>query len=74
MPGTILQIRVKLGETVTEGQPLIIMESMKMEMTLSAPAGGVVKAIHGQEKQLVAMSALLIELTPLPGKPDESRE
>ena len=37
MPGTILEILVKVGEDVLEGQDLIILESMKMENPITAP-------------------------------------
>ncbi|KAB2945072.1 MAG: acetyl-CoA carboxylase biotin carboxyl carrier protein subunit, partial [Phycisphaerae bacterium] len=40
MPGTILKILVKPGDVVTAHQPLVVMESMKMEMTLSASGAG----------------------------------
>jgi len=43
MPGKILQVLVKDGDSVTEGQPLVIMESMKMESKIYAKGNGVVK-------------------------------
>ena len=71
MPGTILQLKVKAGDTVEANQPLIIMESMKMEMTLSAPYAGWVAAINGQEGQLVDMGTLLVKLEPTVEKNNE---
>lgn len=62
MPGTVLQIKVTKGETVEAGQAIIIMESMKMEMTLAAPGAGWVADIHCQEGQLVEMGTLLASL------------
>ena len=44
--GTIWKIEVKEGDKVTEGQTLVILESMKMEMPLEAPEDGVVEKIH----------------------------
>ncbi len=62
MPGTVLKVPVKVGDVVTENQALIIMESMKMEMTLAAPHAGTVKAVQCQEGQLVEMGALLVRI------------
>ena len=61
MPGTVLKINVKVGDAFESHQPLIVMESMKMEMTLSAPHGGRVKSIACREGQLVEMGAALVE-------------
>lgn len=46
MPGKILSIRVKVGDTIAEGDTVCTLEAMKMEMPISATAGGTVKAIH----------------------------
>ncbi len=62
MPGTILKILVDAGDSVQAHQPLIIMESMKMEMTLSAPADAVINDIHCTEGQLVERDATLVTL------------
>ncbi|HNO77653.1 MAG TPA: hypothetical protein PKN33_06290 [Phycisphaerae bacterium] len=62
MPGTILRILVGDGDELVARQPLIIMESMKMEMTISAPAAGRVKEITCAEGELVEMGALLVRL------------
>ncbi len=45
MPGTILDIRVNVGDSVTKGQTLLILEAMKMENEIMAPGDGVVKEI-----------------------------
>lgn len=62
MPGTILRINVAAGDTFAAHQPLVIMESMKMEMTISAPGGGRVKEITCAEGELVDMGAMLVRL------------
>ncbi len=45
MPGKIVQVLVKPGERVAKGQPLAVLEAMKMEHTLSAPADSLVEAV-----------------------------
>ncbi len=45
MPGRIVQLLVREGETVAKGQPLAVLEAMKMEHTLSAPAAATVEAV-----------------------------
>jgi biotin carboxyl carrier protein len=62
MPGTILSIKAAVGEDVKAGQPLIVMESMKMELTLESPRDGQVADILVQPGQLVEMGALLLKL------------
>lgn len=62
MPGTILKIPVQVGDKVEANQALVIMESMKMEMTLSAPAAATVKSVQCNEGQLVDMGSILIQL------------
>ncbi len=71
MPGTILQLKVSQGDTVSANQPLIIMESMKMEMTLAAPHEGWVAGLHCQEGQLVEMGTILVTLESLVEKDAE---
>jgi biotin carboxyl carrier protein len=62
MPGKVLRIEVKVGDTVAEKQTVAIMESMKMESALRAPKAGRVAAIHCQTGQVVEMSELLMEI------------
>jgi acetyl/propionyl-CoA carboxylase alpha subunit len=45
MPGKIIQVLVKAGDAVKKGQPLAVLEAMKMEHTLSAPADATVEAV-----------------------------
>lgn len=60
MPGTVLKVLVARGERFAAHAPLVVMESMKMEMTLSAPHAGRVKEIACRTGQLVAMGAVLM--------------
>jgi 3-methylcrotonyl-CoA carboxylase alpha subunit len=65
MPGTVLKVLVQPGEIVEPDQPLIIMESMKMELTLTAPVRSEVADIRCQAGQLVEMGSLLAKLTSI---------
>ena len=60
--GTVWKIEVKVGDQVTEGQTLVILESMKMEMPVEAPAAGRVKAVLVGEGATVEEGAPLVEL------------
>ena len=60
--GTIWKIEVKEGEVVTEGQVLVILESMKMEMPIEAPEAGTVTKIHCVEAQAVNEGDVLISI------------
>jgi 3-methylcrotonyl-CoA carboxylase alpha subunit len=62
MPGKILDVRVKVGDTVTKGDKLIVMEAMKMEMSLEAPRDGVIEAIDCAIDDLVSDGAVLLSL------------
>ncbi|WP_165212486.1 acetyl-CoA carboxylase biotin carboxyl carrier protein subunit [Streptococcus tangpeifui] len=53
MPGTILKILVNPGDTVSENQPLMILEAMKMENEIVASSAGTISAIHVKEGQVV---------------------
>ena len=45
LPGVILEMKVNVGDTVTEGQTVLVLEAMKMENTIDAPKSGVIKSI-----------------------------
>lgn len=62
MPGLVLQVIVAPGQTVQKGDPLLILEAMKMENVLKATGEGVVKSINIEKGQAVEKGYLLIEM------------
>lgn len=62
IPGLVTRLLVKPGETVEPGQPLLILEAMKMENEIRAPRGGVVQQVHARAGESVARDALLVEI------------
>ena len=62
MPGLIVQLRVKVGDTVAAGAGLVVMEAMKMENELRTVAAGKVRAVHVTVGAAVEKGALLVEL------------
>lgn len=66
MPGKVLRVLVRAGDLVAAGQPLIVLEAMKMETTLAAEGAAVVRAVHAAEGDMVDHGAVLIELSPPP--------
>lgn len=66
MPGKILEVKAAVGGVYEAHAPLIVMESMKMEMTLSAPGPVRIREIMCAEGELVEMGELLVRLDPAP--------
>jgi acetyl-CoA/propionyl-CoA carboxylase biotin carboxyl carrier protein len=62
MPGTVVQLRVEAGATVAAGETLVVMESMKMEISIQAPRDGVVDTVLIASGDKVDRGAVLIEL------------
>jgi 3-methylcrotonyl-CoA carboxylase alpha subunit len=63
MPGKIIECFVENGQTVNEGEPLLILEAMKMEYTLKAPLKGVVDGLTSKVNDQVADGATLLNIT-----------
>jgi biotin carboxyl carrier protein len=61
MPGLILDIQVAEGDAIEKGQPILILEAMKMENVLKSPGEGTVRKIVVQKGQAVEKGDLLIE-------------
>ena len=62
MPGTILDIKVKVGDDVTEGQVLLILEAMKMENDIPAPQSGTIASVNVQKGASVNTDDVLVTL------------
>ena len=60
MPGKIVQVLVKAGDIVKRGQPLAVLEAMKMEHTLSAPADDVIDSVNVEVGDQVAESTIVL--------------
>ena len=60
--GKVFKIETSVGTEVREGDVLIIIESMKMEMPIEAPTGGRVSEIHVEEGQSVSEGDVLVVL------------
>ena len=62
MPGTILAVKVSVGQSVKKGDVICVLEAMKMENDIPAPADGVVASINVQKGASVSANDLLASL------------
>ncbi|PIT99244.1 MAG: hypothetical protein COT74_09555 [Bdellovibrionales bacterium CG10_big_fil_rev_8_21_14_0_10_45_34] len=62
MPGKIIKVNIKEGQTVRAGDSLLTLNAMKMEYVISAPTDGSVKELFVEEGQTVALGAALVHL------------
>jgi acetyl/propionyl-CoA carboxylase alpha subunit len=62
MPGQVLRIMVETGQKVTAGDPLVILEAMKMEHTMRAVVDGVVEAILVNQGEIVRPGQVLVQI------------
>jgi len=62
MPGTVIDVNVKVGDAVEKGQPIAVLSAMKMEMVVNAPIGGKIKAIHVNKGHKLEGQDLLMEI------------
>jgi biotin carboxyl carrier protein len=60
--GSVWKVEVAVGQSVSEGETLVIVESMKMEIPISAPAAGVVTEIFVAEGEPVADDQIVLHL------------
>ena len=62
MPGTIVSFSVAVGDKVQEGQVVAILEAMKMENEITAPASGEVKSIHVEKGSSVVEGQVILQI------------
>lgn len=63
MPGTILSVAVNNGDKVSKGQTLLVLEAMKMENEIQAPADGVVEVLNATQGASVNAGDILVVLS-----------
>ena len=64
LAGVVVAVRVEVGDVVEAGQPLLVIEAMKMQNEIQCPQAGTVTAVHCQAGARVEQGALVIEYTP----------
>lgn len=62
IPGKVVAVQVSEGDTVEPGQPLVVLEAMKMENELAAEGAGTVAAVHVASGDTVEAGAVLVEI------------
>ena len=62
MPGLLVALNVGVGDKVEAGQPLAVVEAMKMENILRAGKSGVVKAVNAAQGESLAVDAIILEM------------
>ena len=62
MPGSVIGIKVKEGDKVEKGQPILVLSAMKMEMVVNAPVAGTVKNIIVEEGMKLEGDDLLMDI------------
>ncbi len=62
MPGVVTQVVVREGDAVAVGQPLVIVEAMKMEHVVRAPRGGIVRTLRVRPGEQVESGAVVAEI------------
>ncbi|MDP6864770.1 MAG: biotin/lipoyl-containing protein [Candidatus Poseidoniaceae archaeon] len=72
IPGKVVTLEVSIGDVVTEGQVVMILEAMKMQNEIQAPVSGTVTEIHCEEGQSIEANVPLLVITP--DETDEDKE
>jgi len=62
LPGLVLKVLVREGDTITEGEPVATMEAMKMENEIEAPISGTISSISVSEGENVLENALIMRI------------
>ncbi|MDG1525545.1 MAG: biotin/lipoyl-binding protein [Candidatus Thalassarchaeaceae archaeon] len=64
MPGKVVTVEVKVGDTVEEGETILILEAMKMQNEVTAPISGTVTAVHCEDGVNVEANIPLVVIEP----------
>ena len=62
MPGTVIEVKVAVGDTVEKGQPILVISAMKMEMVVNAPMSGTVKNLLVEKNTKLEGDDLLMDI------------
>ena len=62
MPGVIVSVAVQVGQEVSKGDQLCVLEAIKLQQNVGAPVPGIVRSVHVQPGQAVSAGDLLIDL------------
>ncbi len=62
MPATVLRVAVQPGSAVAKGDVIVVLEAMKMELSIRAPKDGVIRAVNCQVGELVQPGVVLVEM------------
>lgn len=65
MPGNIVSVEVAVGDEVAIGDPVLVLESMKMQNEITAPVAGIVSAVNCDAGDQVGFGDVLVEIKPL---------
>ena len=64
MPGTVIDIKVKVGDEVKKGSPLVVLSAMKMEMVVQAPCDGKVTTVDVTKDMKLEGDDLVLSIDP----------
>jgi biotin carboxyl carrier protein len=62
MPATVVRVAVNVGDAVSEGDTVVVLEAMKMELAIRAPMAGTVRAVHCKAGDLVQPGLVLLDI------------
>ena len=65
MPGKVVTVEVSVGDTVEEGQTILILEAMKMQNEVAAPISGTVTSVHCEDGMNVEANVPLVVIEPV---------
>ncbi len=65
MPGTVVELRINIGDEVDKGDPLVVLSAMKMETVVASPIGGRIERIAISKDDVLKPGELLLELSPI---------